>query len=514
MKSISGKETIQKEIPDILYDESRFTLGVPERVYYPENTADISEVIQTAHTDNKAVTLIGAQTGITGGSVPSEGCYAICFNHMQKILRVETGDDTAPILFCQPGVTLADINEFLNNPAQYKYNVTGCEILNNRQWFYPPDPTEQTAHLGGTVATNASGARSYKFGSTRDHIVTLSLVLASGETVSVTRNRDKFHNGFCTLETDQGTSLSIPQMDYQSPGIKNASGYFSASEMDIIDLFIGSEGTLAVFSEIGVRLSTVGKIIGGLSFFLTREGALNFSKFLHTQDSVTAIEYFDSTALDFITNRKEEAALHIPEFPQNSRTALYWEFIENSGVTFEDCMDEWEIVLNDCGSSFDATWSGFDTGEMERLKSFRHAVPELINLTIAHYKKEYPSIRKVSTDGALPHNTFEIFFQNSIKIINENNLKAVIFGHLGDYHLHINILPQTKTEFDKATGVYERIMEIIISHGGTISAEHGIGKFKVPYFKKAHSEKMINEMKKIKSIFDPEGILNPGNLFG
>jgi len=514
VKSIIGKETVQRELPDILYDESRYTLGIPERVYYPENTGDVAEVIKKAMTDNRTVTVIGAQTGITGGAVPTDSCYAISFSSMRKIVRVETGSDAVPILYCQPGVTLKDIQEFLANPSTTDFEVSGMELLSGRHWFYPPDPTEITAHLGGTVATNASGARSYTHGSTRDHVVSLSLVMANGETMTVTRGQSVFHNGTGTFVTDQGTAFTIPALQYQSPGIKNSAGYYYRPEMDGIDLFIGSEGTLAVFTEIGIRLYPHQTILGGLTFFPSRTQAFQFADFLQAQDAVAAIEYFDTTALDIIAANNSDAPLAIPSFPENSSAAVYWEFIERDTATFEECMDTWEEALAGCGSSFDMTWSGFDASEMERLKTFRRAVPELVNTTIARYKKKYPSIQKVSTDCALPPEAFAGYFDRVYRLIHENNLQQVIFGHLGDYHIHFNIIPRTQQEFDTAIVAYQKIMEITVSCGGTISAEHGIGKYKAQFLKKAYIPEALQEMRKIKHIFDPKGILNPGNIFG
>lgn len=514
MKSICGKENILKEIPDILYDESRFTLGIPEKVYFPENRSDISEIMRMATIEKTPVTIIGSQTGITGGSVPTDGCIAISFADMRKILRIETNNNNVPVLYCQPGVSIKEIADFLEHPDSYKYTVAGHEHLLGKNWFYPPAPTELTAQLGGTVATNASGARSYKFGPTRKHIESLSMVLANGETITIKRDCEKFKNGICTLKTDQGTKVSIPQMDYHSPSIKNVSGYFSAPDMDLIELFIGSEGTLALFSEIGIHLSPLPVFIGGLSFFTSRKGAFKFADFLRTQNGISTIEYFDTTALDLIKAGKEDISLKLPEFPEKSQTAVYWEYIETNNALSEDILEKWETVLNRCGSSFDSTWSGFEDRETEKLRLFRHAVPELVNFKIAQNKKKCLKIRKISTDSAVPHNSFEKIFYCFLELIINNRLQTVIFGHLGDFHIHFNILPRTEDELERAISVYGNMMEIVISHGGTVSAEHGIGKIKVNYFEKMYSREALKDMEKIKRILDPDSLLNPGNLFG
>jgi D-lactate dehydrogenase (cytochrome) len=134
-------------------------------------------------------------------------------------------------------------------------------------------------------------------------------------------------------------------------------------------------------------------------------------------------------------------------------------------------------------------------------------------MRIAHNKKAYPHIRKISTDAAVPESSFQKSFHTFTELISKNRLEAVIFGHLGDFHLHFNILPHTQAELEKGIRLYNELMEEVISNGGTVSAEHGIGKIKVDYLVKMVTPDAVREMKKIKQILDPGGILSPGNLF-
>ena len=135
-----------------------------------------------------------------------------------------------------------------------------------------------TAQLGGTVATNASGSRSYHFGPTRSNVDALSLVFAGGDTITLKRGEHHAENGFFNITTDQGAARSFPVPAYQSPAIKNAAGYYSRKGMDLIDLIIGSEGTLAIFTEITVRLLHAPNIAAGLSFFPGLGEAFAFSR--------------------------------------------------------------------------------------------------------------------------------------------------------------------------------------------------------------------------------------------
>lgn len=512
MKVIGPGEAVRAEVPDLLYDESRFTLGVPERACYPESTEDICRVLAEAGRTKTPVTVIGGQTGIAGGSVPTEGCTALCLSAMHSIRAVERGRGDAPVLRCDPGVTLERIEAFLRQPAAHA-EVPGVDLLGETEWFYPPDPTEMSAHLGGTVAANASGARTFRLGPTREHIELLTVVFAGGETATIRRGDSVFTDGRCAFRTDQGTSYTLHSPRYESGTLKNASGYYSRPGMDLVDLLVGSEGTLGVFAEIGIRLSPAPRLVAGLTFLPSRKSALDFAAFLREENGTLAIEYFDTTALSFIAEHKSDLSLKLPAFPAGAKTAVYWEYAESDDAPFEERMEAWEERLQSHGASLDETWSGFEPEEMARLKAFRHAAPELVNFRIAQYKREEPSIRKVGTDTSVPPAHFEQLFDRYLALIDGSGLPAVIFGHLGNYHLHFNLLPRTAAQLRGAREAYGEMMNLAVELGGTVSAEHGIGKLKVDYLARMYGEEGITDMRRIKETLDPDWLLNPGNLF-
>jgi D-lactate dehydrogenase (cytochrome) len=512
MKMVMGKDAIRGSAPDILYDESRFSAGVPSALYYPETESDIREALVAASRERKPVCLIGGQTGITGGAAPSDDSVAISFAHMHSALRVIDDSAFGTTLICQPGVTLAHIAELLEAPHDAAYAVEGLDSLEAGRWMYPPDPTEMTAQLGGTVATNASGARSFRHGPTRNHVVSARIALAGGDTIALRRGAVRCTAGGSEITTEQGARIAIPPLTYASPAVKNASGLYAAPDMDLLDLFIGSEGTLGVFTEIGVRLSPAAPLIGGLSFFDSRDGAFRFAEFLRDQRQVEAIEYFDATALGFIEQYKQDISLKLPAMPA-AEAALFWEYAETADAPFEDVMESWEERLTACDSSFDQTWSGFEPDEQQRLKVFRHAVPELVNFKIAQFKRETPAIRKIGTDTAVPGSAFAGLFSLYRDLIARHNLLSVVFGHLGDYHLHFNLLPRTEAELRTCLSVYGDMMEAAIERGGTVSAEHGVGKIKTAYLEKMYGAAAVAQMRAVKLSLDPDWRLNPGNLF-
>lgn len=515
MRKIAGRSAVLEQAADLLTDESRYTSGIPEMVFFPEKKEDLLFAVETARGENRKITLIGGKTGIVGGAVPSEGCVAICFSSMSKILRT-TGPESSDtcLLECEPGITLKEIGRFLENPRGWPGPTPAGELPGEKQYFYPPDPTEMDAELGGTVATNASGARSYRFGPTRAHVETVSIVLASGETATIKRGDCVSVNGVITMVADQGTTYQIPIPSIQKGTLKNAAGYYSKPGMDLVDLLIGSEGTLAVFSSIAIRVLREPSFLSGLTFFPSRTAAFTFADFLRKEQRVAAIEYFDSSALALLSAHRTGMLKALPDFPPGgTMAAILWEYVEGEDMPFEDQMERWESALSGCGASFDNTLAGFDDQGRERLKVFRHAVPEFVNNVIALNKSKAPSVRKVSTDTAVPPECFRQVFEEEMALIEKTGIRCAVFGHLGDGHLHINLMPGDDHEMALALETYDRLMTIAIDNGGTVSAEHGIGKLKKKYLLTMYGERAIGEMKLIKKVFDGSALLNPGNLF-
>ncbi len=509
MKVIKGREAILKAYSGPPTDESRATIGMPTAVFYPENVDDIETVVRDAAREHKDLTIMGGRTGITAGCAPCEGSYVLSFEKMDKILQVES-DNRGLLLRCEPGVTIEQIKAFCLSPET---NIPGSERLSPGEWFYPPDPTETTARLGGTIATNASGARSFRFGSTRNHVESLSVITAEGDRLEIRRGEAFFSGDSVTIPTNQGNDISIPAPTHRTSISKAVCGYYAREGMDLIDLFIGSEGTLGVFCEIVIRLSPSPHFLGGLSFFDTNEHAFSFADFLRAQDHVAAVEFFDHSALSFMRAHMEEQPVPFPELPLDAGAALYWEYLETDDAPFEDVFEGWEAALTVNNSSFESTWSGFDTSEMDKLKAFRHTIPELVNQVVGMRKREIPSLRKIGTDTAVPVERFPIVYREYTSLLNQSNVEWLAFGHLGDCHLHFNLLPKTDEELNTAFSLYRKMMRIAVRENGCISAEHGIGKIKTEHLADMAGPEALASMRRVKQALDPHFRLNRGNLF-
>ena len=294
--------------------------------------------------------------------------------------------------------------------------------------------------------------------------------------------------------------IDIPMPSYRMPEVKNSSGYYARDGMDPIDLFIGQEGTLAVAIEAEIALvRKPDEIFSCFAFFSGEEESRDFVREAKALDPLS-IEYMDSNALDIL--RKKGMKI-----PSGARAAIFFE----KDVEREDPEREigrWQALLKRHGISEDDVWAATTEDEAERFVDIRHSIPDEVNETIR--KSGY---QKISTDIAVPDEAFTEMMDFYAVSFRDEPLRHVIFGHIGENHLHVNILPESKEELAKADAMALAFVRKGVSLGGTVSAEHGIGKIKKEYLKMLYGEKGINEMIEVKKKLDPEFILNRGNLF-
>jgi D-lactate dehydrogenase (cytochrome) len=385
-------------------------------------------------------------------------------------------------------------------------------------------------------------------------------VLATGEVIDLRRG---------DLSADGGGRIRVPLLSghfleaqlptYQMPQTrKHASGYYVGPEMDVLDLFIGSEGTLGVIVEIEVKLlPKPAGLLSGIVFFTSEESLLAFvsearslslahrqsdgaeagrlgclmeralqvslrqtSKRPGTGNQVRlpvnedapaiethgltidarALEYFDTESLKFLRQKYET-------IPAKAMGALFFEQ-ETTPATEDAIMGEWSSLLERHDALNESSWFATNEHEQAKLREFRHALPVLMNEWFARHQQ-----RKVSTDMSVPDEGFAemfYFYQNTLRT---SELRYTIFGHIGDNHVHVNILPRNDAEAAKAREIYLQFLERAAAVGGTLSAEHGVGKLKRDYLRLFYSEQDLRQMASLKRAFDPAGILGRGNIF-
>ncbi|MDR1695211.1 MAG: FAD-binding oxidoreductase, partial [Endomicrobium sp.] len=380
-------------------------------------------------------------------------------------------------------------------------------------WMYPPDPTEKNACIGGNIATNASGGRGFKFGVTRDYVQSLKIVFTDGSSAFIERGKYFADaGGNITFETSAGKkTITLPK--YKLPLIKNAAGYYNYPNADLIDVFIGSDGTLGVTVEAKLRLIPHFKeVFGGIIFFVSRNAAYDFvrkvkeasekSKRENDKNSVNAmsLEYFDKNALLMIRG-------DYPVIPEDIEAGIMFEqdvYYDN----FDILMSRWVELIEQSGIDTDKVWFASNLAEQEEFRVFRHRIPERVNERVKKNK-----IPKVGTDFAVPEGKLAEIIDFCDKEFKEAGLFNLTFGHIGENHLHANIIASNEEEYKKTKEMYARIAQKAVELGGTVSAEHGIGKLKHLFLEKMLGEEGFKEMAKFKKSLDKSAILGQDNIF-
>jgi D-lactate dehydrogenase (cytochrome) len=497
---------LKQDFPDYLRDESRLT-GNADSISFPETEEDIKQHCLLARKMNRSITVQGSRTGITGGAVPRGG-HVINLSRMNKILGWRK-DESVDVLFitAQPGVLFSQIQEFLKTK----------ELIAAGKYFLPPDITETSASVGGMVACNASGAGSFCYGPIRKYVERMRIVLSDSQVLELWRGKQKVENCNFNIKTESGRTIAGSLSCYELPRVKNASGYYVKENMDMLDLFIGSEGTLGVVSEIELRLIPLPKIQRlVVVFFLSENNAIAFVKRIRgSKHKPVAIEFFNRQGLELFKKYKSRnsAFQEIPDVPSKYNAAIYMEFHGQSEDELDDVLNIIPEFMREFGEDADAIWLGCNERDIMRLKNFRHAIPESVNMLIDERRLKVPELTKLGTDMAVPDEELEKMMAMYNKDLVGSGLEYVIFGHIGDNHLHVNIIANNLQEYEKAKDLYIQWARAVVKIGGTISAEHGIGKLKTHLLKEMYGEENIQKMRQIKKLFDFDGVLNPGNLF-
>jgi len=467
------------EIESFLTDASFIRDGHADRVFLPETVEEVSQILAGANRDRIPVTVSGAGTGTVGGRVAFGGVVLATdkLNHIKSIVH----EDHGGFAITEAGVFLSDLQR----------------AVDQQGLLYPPDPTERGCFIGGTLATNASGARTFKYGPTRIYVRRLKVVLASGDILDLRRGE---------VHADSSGRIRVGSIEARLPSYrrpatrKNASGYFVAPEMDAVDLFIGSEGTLGVICEIEVRLLPKPEgLLSGVVFFADEADVLALVGDVRGHVDARALEFFDRESLEFLRQK-------YPAIPMDAVGAIFFEQ-ETTEASEEVILNQWMGLLDQHHALSDS-WFATNEQDQGKLREFRHQLPVLMNEWFAHYRQ-----RKVSTDMAVPDEAFPGMFRLYKDTLQSSGLRYTIFGHIGDNHVHVNILPRDETEGARARELYVAFLKYAASVGGTLSAEHGVGKLKRDYLRFFYNAEQLREMVALKKAFDPNGILGRGNIF-
>ncbi|MHB1347769.1 MAG: FAD-binding oxidoreductase [Candidatus Humimicrobiaceae bacterium] len=432
---------------DFCHDELNTVRAYPEVLVEIHNAKEVSKIMKYAYANDIPVVARGSGTGLVGSSVPLYGGIMLNMSKMNKILEL---DDENLTLTVEPGVLLMEIAKF----------VEDFEL------FYPPDPGEISATIGGNINTNAGGMRAVKYGVTRDYVMGLELVLPSGTIINV------------------GGKV-----------VKNSSGY------SILDLICGSEGTLAIVTKAILRLLPLPKkTISLLVPFPDLERAIStVPKIIKAKIIPTAIEFMQREviiAAEQFLGKK---------FPDNSADAYL--LLTFDGNTREEIEKDYSTVANICiaEGAFDAYITDTDERK-EAVWSARKAFLEAVKAS---------TTKMDECDVVVPRNKVADFVKFTQSLQKEFEISIRSFGHAGDGNLHIYILKDNLSESswkERLAAVFEKMYDRAIQLGGLVSGEHGIGYAKKEFISTQYGKEYMELMLQIKLAFDHKNILNPGKI--
>ena len=420
---------------------------LPEAVLQAETAEEISRVLAYCNTHRIAVTPRGAGTGLCGGCVALHGGVVLSTERMKKVLEIDQRNMTATL---EPGVILMEFPRYLED--------TGL--------FYPPDPGEKTATLGGNIMTNAGGMRAVRYGVTRDYVLGMQVVLADG---------------------------SI--LELGGKNVKTSSGY------SLIDLMIGSEGTLGILTRLTVKLIP--------------EPKMNLSLLVPFDDldaCISAVPQVlgcgcDPTAVEFMEREVISCAETYlgKQFPDSSADAYLLIRLDGaSREAIQPSVDTLTELLLSIGAK-DVLLADTDERK-ESIWNARGAFLEAIKNSTSTMDE---------CDVVVPRDLIPAFVRHSMEIERETGVTIRSFGHAGDGNLHIYACRENMSEekWKKAvTEVMDRLYAEAEKMHGAVSGEHGIGHAKRRYLEQSVGERQMQLMRGIKRAFDPEGILNPGKV--
>jgi len=428
-------------------DEIGTIVSFPEVRVIAKDKYQVSKLMAYAYNENIPVTVRGAGTGLVGGAVPVLGGVLLDVTGMDKIIELDHINMTLRV---EPGVLMLDIYE---------------EVLKNNL-FYGPDPGEKTATIGGTISTNAGGMRAIKYGTTREWVRGLEVVLPNGELITV------------------GGKV-----------VKNSSGY------PLKEMFIGTEGTLGIIVEATLKLTSLPKYSTSLlvPFKETSAAVKAAALLIEKHVTPTAVEYVNQPSLKY---SKEFLGKHMPHDNYDAYLLLSYDgtskeaLANDINIASELCMEYGaiDVYLIDTEERNSSVWT-IRGAFLEAIKASTPLMDEL--------------------DVVVPRNTIPEYLEYTEHVSKQLNMRMPFFGHVGDGNLHIYFCKDDMEEevfAEKLKKAFDLMYDKAFSFGGLVSGEHGVGYAKKEYLARQIGPTQLELMKGIKKLFDPKNILNPDKI--
>ena len=451
LKGIVGEENVLTDVGDLeKYSHDETSIGVkalPEVIVKPENTIQVSKVLALANERKIPVTPRGQGTGLCSGAVPIYGGILLSLERMNRILEIDEDNLMAVV---EAGVVLSDLR---------------AEV-EKRGLFYPADPGERTSAIGGNINTNAGGMNGVKYGKTRNYILGLEAVLPSGKVLNL------------------GGKV-----------VKRSTGY------DLMQLIIGSEGTLAVVTKAILKLVKLPKMFMTLyvPFNNLHDAARSVSDILRERITPTAMEFVER---DVILEAERKVGKTMPHHDSEAYLIIRIEgdkeeeLYENAEGISEICMrnNAVDVLVADTKERQDRIW---DIRSIFYEAIVKSGIVELV-------------------DAAVPPSKIPEYVEKVKELSGKYGIRILSYGHAGDGNIHVHPIKGDLSDeewSEKLPKLMEDLYREARALGGVVSGEHGIGWTKKRYLPICLDEEEIRLMKEIKRIFDPNNILNPGKIF-
>jgi D-lactate dehydrogenase (cytochrome) len=460
---------------EYLKDESRLE-GAADSISFPESEAEIGTILQVMRKNRMPVTIQGGKTGVVGSAVPAGG-HIMNLARMTKVKSFCAAGESEAGLKVEPGVTLNALRGAIDR------------LKTPTAFFWPPDPSETTATVGGIAATDAMGRCVHLYGKSVSYVSGIRVMDAAGSI------RD--------LRRGQGAIV------------------IDGESKDLLDVYLGGEGMYGVITELTLRLIPKPAEIWGIGFFFEdREDGMSFSDRLNAASievqgaQIAAIEYLDHTILKVLEMHKSHLTglTPIPDMTPPIAAIVYVEIHGDRQKAIED-MAESIVTI---GSSFnvdpDKTWAFSGEPEIDKMGSLLHAAAETAILQIAKVRSDDPRITKLGLDFSLEEDGLKTWAGRIEKSLQKKNLKAAYSGHVGSNRLHLDILPESYEEFAKGKALLETWAERFPAAVGNAIRSYGIGKLKKSIFRKTASKKDIEALLRLKKQLDKHNLWNPGNM--
>lgn len=479
-----------------LEDAAHYPGGAAMGVARPASVEEVAWVVRQA----ASLLPVGAQSSLTGGATPAGGVVLSTerLNHIDVHEQSVTAGAGVPLLTLQQ------------------------ELAGHGLWF-PPVPTFMGATVGGAVATNAAGAATFKYGPVRRWVRGLTVVLASGDVLRLKRGlvTASTEGTFVVAGQDGEQRVSVPRIHMPSVP-KCSAGYFSAPNMDLVDLFIGSEGTLGVVAEAELAVNARPAGVCWMRVTLASEtdaialtGDLRRARVL----DIAAIEHIDRRSIEVLREDGVDRRLAI-EIAPDADVILLVQIELDASAASDGLSDDQLDTLNTMLARYDAQDSTeivlpSDSRRAGALVELRESVPAGVNRRVARAHAADARVHKTAADMVVPFDRFGEMMQVCRELCAAQRLDLAVWGHISDGNVHPNVIPRDYGDVERGRAVIIELAQQVIAMGGSPLAEHGVGRnrAKQQLLQMLYGEDGVRSMEELKLSLDPDLKLAPGVLF-